>query len=69
MKYRYYSTQRPVMPGSYPKPQGNKVLEIENFDSRMYVDEIKREAWGFVEYEKPLSETLVRDFELIHRKG
>lgn len=31
MKYRYYSTQRPVMPGGYPKPQNNKVLEIENF--------------------------------------
>ena len=29
---RYYSTQRPIMPGSYPKPAGNPVVEIRNFD-------------------------------------
>lgn len=38
---RYYSTQRPVMPGSFPK---EGVQEIHNFDSRTYVPEIGREA-------------------------
>jgi len=26
MNYRYYSTQRPIMPGSYPKPEGNGIV-------------------------------------------
>lgn len=26
--YRYYSTQRPLSLGTYPKPQGNKVLTM-----------------------------------------
>ena len=36
--YRYYSTQRPVMPGSYPEPRNNKVLKIENFDHKKFVE-------------------------------
>jgi len=52
---KYYSIRRPVAPGSFPKPDGNKVLEIHNFDSRQPVEEIGREAWGWIEYEKPLS--------------
>ena len=62
---RYYSTQRPIMPGGFPKPQGNKVLNIENFDSRQTVDEIGRQAWGWIEYERPLSPVLARDWELV----
>lgn len=52
MSYKYYSTERPVMPGSFPKPQGNTVLNIENFNDRSYVGKIGREAWGF-RFEKP----------------
>ena len=54
MKYRYYSTQRPVMPGGYPKPQNNEVLEIKNFDNKKFVEEVGCQAWGYIEYEKPL---------------
>lgn len=54
MSYRYYSTQRPVMPGSYPKPENNKVEEICNFDNKTYSEEIQTDAWGYIEYEKPL---------------
>lgn len=43
---RYYSTQRPVGPGTYPKPQGNAVKEVFNFDGKTYCKEIGREAWG-----------------------
>lgn len=49
MKYRYYSTQRPVMPGGYPKPQNNEVLEIENFDNKKFVEEVGCQAWGYEE--------------------
>lgn len=59
MSYKYYSTERPVMPGSFPKPQGNTVLDIENFNDRSYVAKIGREAWGFIEYEKPISPVLL----------
>lgn len=61
---RYYSTQRPVMPGSFPKPEGNKVTEIHNFDSRIYCEEIGRQAWGYIDYEKPLTYNEVNDYEL-----
>ena len=40
---RYYSTQRPIMPGSYPKPAGNPVVEIRNFDARVFCGEIGHE--------------------------
>lgn len=64
VKYRYYSTQRPVMPGSYPDPKNNKVLKIENFDHKKFVEEVDRPAWGFIEYEKPLGHFDVMDYEL-----
>lgn len=28
VKYRYYSTQRPVTPGAYPKPKNNPAMLI-----------------------------------------
>lgn len=60
---KYYSTQRPVMPGGYPKSQ--KVLEIRNFDARQYVENIGREAWGWIEYNQPLTEKEAADYELM----
>ena len=35
---KYYSTQCPVAPGTFPKPEGNKVLEIVNFDEHNIVE-------------------------------
>lgn len=61
---KYYSTQRPVMPGSYPKPQGNQIREICNFDQRTYCNEISREAWGYIEYTEPLAPSAVSNYEL-----
>ncbi len=65
MSIRYYSTQRPVMPGSFPKPDGNKVLEIVNFDERTPCPDIGRDAWGYIEYEQPLDEATARNYELV----
>lgn len=59
--YRYYSTQRPIMPGGYPKPKNNEVLEIENFDNKKFVEEVGCQAWGYIEYKKPLGH-----FDVIH---
>lgn len=47
---RYYSTLRPIGIGTCP---GN-FTDFENFDRRKHVDEIGREAWGWVEYAEPL---------------
>ncbi len=63
--YRYYSTQRPIGIGSYPKPAGNKVLNIKNFDARKMVPEIFRPAWGYIEYEYPLGDDQLRRYELV----
>ena len=62
---RYYSTLRPVGIGTFPKPTENKVLSIENFNSRIYVHEINHEAWGYIEYEKPLSEKEAQNYDLV----
>lgn len=65
MSYRYYSTQRPVMPGSYPKPQGNEIVEILNYDNKTFAEEVQKAAWGYIEYEKPLGHFDIVDYELV----
>lgn len=62
---RYYSTQRPVSPGCFPKPAGNKVLAIHNYDDRVLCEEIGRCAWGYVEYELPLDDKSAQAYELV----
>lgn len=54
MRYKYYSTQRPITPGAYPKPKNNPVVSIHNFDKPTFFEEIGDTAWGYIEYEKPL---------------
>lgn len=63
--FRYYSTQRPVAPGTFPKPEGNRVLAIENFDKRTICRDARCEAWGYIDYEKPLDEATARSYELV----
>ena len=62
---RYYSTQRPVGPGTFPKPQGNAVKEVFNFDSKTYCEELGREAWGYIEYEQPLDPETAAGYALV----
>ena len=61
--YRYYSTQRPVAPGTFPKENGNPV-DIKNYDERIDIPAEGLKAWGYVEYEKPLTEKQASDYEL-----
>ena len=65
---RYYSTQRPVGPGTFPQPKENKVLEIVNFDERTYCKESGRDCWGYIDYEKPLSEKEAVSYELVREQ-
>ena len=59
---RYYSTQRPVMPGSYPNKAA--VEEIHNFDEKTFYEEIGREAWGYIDYREALTKEQAEAYEL-----
>lgn len=62
-KYRYYSTQRPISPDTYPNGE-NKPVSIENFDERQPVENGQLQAWGYLEYAEPLSQKEMKDYEL-----
>ena len=61
---KYYSKKRPIQPGGYPKPKENKVVEIVNFDAPIYCEKIKSDAWGYIDYEKPLARDEMKNYEL-----
>ena len=44
--YKYYSTQRPVDIGTFPKPPRNAPDEIVNYDQRIPVENGSFLAWG-----------------------
>lgn len=64
--YRYYSTQRPVDIGTYPKPPDNQPLSIVNYDDdrRRPVADGRLMACGELTYAKPLTEKQMEDYEL-----
>ena len=64
----YFSTERPVSIGTYPKPQGNRIDAIVNFDEAIFVAEIGRPAWGYIEYAHPLTAEHTAAYELIKGK-
>lgn len=65
MSHKYYSPLRPLSLGTFPKPQGNEILHIENFKERQNVPEIARQAWGYIEYKEALTEIEAAAYELI----
>ena len=62
--YKYYSTQRPVDIGTFPKPPQNAPDEIVNYDQRVPVEGGAFLAWGHLTYTKPLTEKQASDYEL-----
>ena len=62
--YKYYSTQRPVDIGTFPKPPRNAPDEIVNYDQRVPVEGSAFLAWGHLTYTKPLTEKQASDYEL-----
>lgn len=75
--YKYYSKERPVSVGTYPKYQNNRVLEIHNFDEKQVVDGAVDEdgsptfceAWGYVVYEKPIDPRAADNYDLVRCDG
>ena len=61
--YKYYSTQRPVDIGTFPKTE-NSFVRFENFNSREEVEQGQFRAWGYLIYDAPLTEKQIADYEL-----
>ena len=53
--YKYYSTQRPVDIGTFPKPRDNQPDKIVNFDWRVPVEGDAFLFWDCPTYTKPLA--------------
>lgn len=62
--YRYYSTHRPIGPGTIPPPRLYKPLEVINYDEPLPVEDGAMIAWGEVHYSQPLPERAASDYEL-----
>ena len=61
--FKYYSTQRPVDIGTFPKTE-NGPVHIVNFDKREYVENASFRAWGFLAYDAPLTVKQLENYEL-----
>ena len=59
--YRYYLTQRPPGPGCFPAG----AVAVGDYQDKIYVPEIRRNAWGWVEYPEPLTPEQIRNYELL----
>ena len=59
-RYVYYTIMRPPMPGGVPKG----AIEYKDFGERTYVSDIERTAWGYVVYDRPLTEDEIWEYEL-----
>lgn len=62
--YRYYSENRPVSMGTYPKAAGNKPVEFDNFPEGRKQVARGGWAWGWLDYCEPLSQADVDLYEL-----
>lgn len=59
---RYYSTQRPITPGSCPR---TGIRNIVNFVEKTFCDDIQMEAYGYIETEDQLEESEIARYELV----
>lgn len=64
MKYKYYSTQRPIDIGTYPKPPEAPEVELVFYDQRNPVENGTFLAWGELIYDAPLTPEQVSNYEL-----
>ena len=63
MVYKYFSILRPVGPGTYPK---EGIVGFHNYNSRIPVAEIDHMAWGFLYYDRQLSEKEANNYDLMY---
>lgn len=63
--FRYYTTQRPPMPGCIPKG----AVDVVFLDDKPYIAEIGRNAWGYAVYDHKLPRREIEDYELVEYKA
>lgn len=65
-QYKYFSTQRPVDIGTFPKPSGNPPVKITNYNQggRVWMENGTILAWGELIYAKPLTDKEMTAYEL-----
>ena len=61
--YKYYSTQRPIDIGTFPKTE-NGPIRFEDFDKRSEVEQGQFLAWGYLVYDAPLTDKQADNYEL-----
>ena len=60
--YRYYSILRPIGPGTFPK---EGLIAFQNFNSRIPAREIDHMAWGFLAYDRKLTDKEVDNYDFV----
>jgi len=58
----YYSTLRPVGPGTFPK---DGMVGFDNYDRRTFIPAIGREAWATLAYDRELTRKEMEDYDLV----
>lgn len=60
--YKYFTILRPVSIGTFPK---EGFVDFVNYDNRRYVPEIDHNAWGYLLYDRELSEKEIYSYDFI----
>lgn len=63
-KYRYYLIERPLQLGAFPQTEDNKPVLVAPFGEKMDAPNIGAYAFGFVEYDHPLTPDQIYQYEL-----
>ena len=64
---RYYSTQRPCGPGTFPRAGGTET--VVNFNEPVFCTEIRRYAWGYIDYPQGINDEQTERYELTPGNG
>lgn len=73
--YRYESTQRPVSIGTYPKRGAVDLWNYKGGKQKTYASKFNEigdgelhvvESWGYIEYNRKLTEKEMADYELAY---
>ena len=62
MTYKYYCVHRPPMPGAIPN---RGIIEIKDNDRRERMEGSPCDVWGYVVYDRELTEKEISDYELL----
>lgn len=61
-KFKYYSTMRPLGPGSCP---ADGIVKVKNFDNPKWIPEINHMAYAAIEYDHMLSDAEKKQYDLV----